>query len=413
MKKIFSLLFLVSVCVSAMMAHPSRMYLIGSATSAGWSLDNAALMVTDSDGVYEWIGDLNDGELKFLETPNWMPSYGPAANGDSLASGAMTKRVEELQDNDNKYAVAAGRYSIHIDLTGENPQLTVADGTGLEDKGYSTYYPEVLYAIGNATLAGWTIEDAIEMRETAFNSGLYRAKFALHTGELKFLKQRNWGAGFGATVANDSVYDAGVYSIAALDDSDKKFAVALTEETEFEVEVSAVDSTMTLTVAYPEHMYIIGTAVGGWSWDDNAQAMTMSEEGVFTWEGTLLGGEMKFFVEKDFGVTSYGAATAGQEIATIGEYPIEKLDAEDKKFIAPTDASVALTLDLKQKKLFVAPYNPSAIELVGADDVVYIYDMMGALRMRTTADAVNTGLLSTGVYIMKGNNVSQKIVIKQ
>ena len=203
-----------------------------------------------------------------------------------------------------------------------------------------------------------------------------------------------------------------MYSIAALDDSDKKFAVALTEETEFEVVVSAVDSTMTLTVAYPEHMYIIGPAVGGWSWDDNAQTMTMTEEGVFTWEGTLLGGEMKFFVEKDFGVTSYGAATAGQEIAINGEYPIEKLGAEDKKFIAPADASVVLTLDLKLKKLCVAPYEPSAIELVGTTDVVYIYDMMGALRMITTADAANTGLLSTGVYIMKGNNSSQKIVIK-
>ena len=44
MKKIFPLLFLVAVCASAVMAHSSRMYLFGSATPAGWSLDNAALM---------------------------------------------------------------------------------------------------------------------------------------------------------------------------------------------------------------------------------------------------------------------------------------------------------------------------------------------------------------------------------
>ena len=410
MKKLFSLLVVTVLSVSAMMAHPSRMYLIGDATAGGWSLDNATLMVTESDGVYAYVGDLNAGELKFLETPNWMPSYGPATNGEALASGTLTKRVEELQDNDNKFIATAGRYSLRVDLTGETPQLTVEDGTGLSDKGYATYYPGALYAIGSATVVGWDKDNAIELPETAFNSGIYKGVLSLHDGELKFLNQKDWGAGYGATVANDPISNAGVYNIAASDDADMKFAVSLTESTLFDVEVNAVTATMTLAVHYPTHMYIIGPAVGGWSWDDNAQEMTATEEGVFTWNGTLLGGEMKFFEEKDFSAISYGATVANTIMAAEGEYDIERLD-EDKKFIAPT-AKVTLTLDLKQNKLISVPDTLTAIESVNAADLVYVYDMMGTLRMQTTVEAMGSGLLPTGVYVIKGNNIAQKIIVQ-
>lgn len=252
MKKIFSLLVIALVSASALMAHPGRMYLIGDATPNGWSLDNAALMLTESDGVYEWVGDLKAGELKFLETPNWMPSYGPATNGADLASGTMTKRVEELETNDNKYKVAAGRYSLHIDLTGAEPSLTVADGTGLPDKGFSSHNPVAIYPIGPATAAGWSLDDAVEMVETAFNSGIYKTQLALHTGELKFLKQRNWGENFGATVANDPINGEGEFSIMTTNDgNDNKFAVTLEQETTFYVTVDATTNKLTLSLNAP------------------------------------------------------------------------------------------------------------------------------------------------------------------
>jgi hypothetical protein len=252
MKKIFSLLVIAMFTLSTMMAHPGRLYLIGDATPNGWDLHTAALMLTVEDGVYEWVGDLSAGDLKFLENENWMPSYGPATQGEALASGTMVKREQELQDNDNKYNVSAGRYSLRIDLRGEAPQLTVEDGTGMEDKGFSSHYPVAIYPIGDATAAGWSLDNAIELTETAFNSGIYQGQIALHNGELKFLHQRDWGKAYGAKAANAPIADEGAFDIMITDDSnDNKFAVSLAEETTYYVTVNAVTNQLVLSLNNP------------------------------------------------------------------------------------------------------------------------------------------------------------------
>lgn len=252
MKKVFSLFVIAMVSVTTMMAHPGRLYLIGDATPNGWDLHTAALMLTVEDGVYEWVGDLSAGDLKFLENEDWIPSYGPATQGEALASGTMVKREQELQDNDNKYTVSAGRYSLRVDLTGENPQLTVADGTGMEDKGFSIHYPVAIYPIGDATAAGWSLDNAIELTETAFNSGIYQGQIALHSGELKFLHQRDWGKAYGATAVNAPIADEGAFDIMITDDSnDNKFAVSLAEETTFYVTVNAVTNQLVLSLNAP------------------------------------------------------------------------------------------------------------------------------------------------------------------
>lgn len=404
-----SLVLTVMLAVAPCFAN--RIYLIGDATPGGWSLDNAALMVPASDGVYEWVGDLNAGALKFVTHHDWLPSYGPATDNTALSVGTVDLVLRSATaDPDNKFAVAAGRYALTIDLTGATPQLTVADGTGIEDKGLNAYYPEVIYAIGSATPAGWTVNNAIEMRESAFNSGIFEHVLTLNTGELKFLHQKDWGAGYGATLANDPVNGSGVYTIAALDDSDNKFAVTLTDATDYKVTVNAVTSSMTLSY-YPERLYIIGPAVGGWSWDNNAIEMTTSEEGIFTWAGTLSAGEMKFFTERDFGATAYGATVAGQEIAASGVYDLEKLGAEDKKFIAPV-ADVILTMDLKQMKLISVPDTATGISMVADDGIIRIYDMMGMLRITLPANENITDNLTKGIYIMVKGTETEKIIIR-
>jgi len=405
-----SLVLTVMLAVAPCFAN--RIYLIGDATPGGWSLDNAALMVPAADGVYEWVGDLNAGALKFVTHHDWLPSYGPATDNTALSIGTVDLALRSKNaDPDNKFAVAAGRYALTIDMSGATPQLTVADGTGIEDKGLNAYYPEVIYAIGSATPAGWTVNNAIEMRESAFNSGIFEQVLTLNTGELKFLHQKDWGAGYGATLANDPVNGSGVYTIAALDDSDKKFAVTLTDATDYKVTVNAVTSSMTLSY-YPEHLYIIGPAVGGWSWDDNAKEMTVSEEeGVFTWTGTLSEGEFKFFPEKDFGSVAYGATVAGQEIAATGEYNLEKLGAEDKKFIAPA-ANVTLTVDIKQMKLVSVQNTAEGISMVAEDGIIRIYDMMGMLRITLPANENVTDNLTKGIYIMVKGTETEKIIIR-
>ena len=405
---------LLSVLVALIVAVPSfanTISLIGEATPGGWSLDNAVAMKPTADGVFEFVGDLKDGSLKFVVQHDFVPSYGPQTNGESLVIGTVELAYRAtLGDPDNAFAVKAGRYSLVLDLSGEVAKLTVADGTGLADKWY-VEYPDTLYAVGDATVAGWTATEAIALSETADNSGIYVDTLLLKSGELKFLNQKDWGAGYGATVANEPINNAGVYALAALDASDMKFKVSLSQATEFVVEVNVVAGTLTLTAIYPEKLYILGDAVGGWSFDTNAQEMTLVEEGVFTWSGSLVEGEMKFFVDKDFSASAYGAVANGTSIAASGEYAIELLRGEDKKFVA-TKSQVEMTIDLKEMKMVVEVDTiATAVDMVVVEGGSAVYDIMGRLRMVSDGDILPSAL-PAGMYIIKTNNQSKKVIIK-
>jgi hypothetical protein len=408
---------LLSVLVALIVAVPSfanTISLIGEATPGGWSLDNAVAMKPTADGVFEFVGDLKDGSLKLITQNDFAPSYGPQTNGDSLVVGTVELAYRATYDDpDNAFAVKAGRYSLVLDLSGEVAKLTVADGTGLADKWY-VEYPDTLYAVGDATVAGWTATEAIALSETADNSGIYVDTLLLKSGELKFLNQKDWGAGYGARVANEPINNAGVYALAALDSTDMKFKVALLHATEFVVEVNVVEGSLTLTalaILYPEKLYILGDAVGGWSFDTNAQEMTLVEEGVFTWSGSLVEGEMKFFVDKDFSASAYGAVANGTSIAASGEYAIELLGGEDKKFMA-AESQVEMTIDLKEMKMVVeVDAIATAVDMVVVEGGSAVYDIMGRLRMVSDGDILPSAL-PAGMYIIKTNNQSKKVIIK-
>ena len=408
---------LLSVLVALIVAVPSfanTISLIGEATPGGWSLDNAVAMKPTADGVFEFVGDLKDGSLKLITQNAFAPSYGPQTNGDSLVIGTVELAYRATyEDDDNAFAVKAGRYSLVLDLSGEVAKLTVADGTGLADKWY-VEYPDTLYAVGDATMAGWTATEAIALSETADNSGIYADTLLLKSGELKFLNQKDWGAGYGARVANEPINNAGVYALVALDSTDMKFKVALLQATEFVVEVNVVEGSLTLTALaslYPEKMYILGAAVGGWSFDDNAQEMTWVEEGVFEWSGALAEGEMKFFVDKDFSSSAYGAVVNGTSLAASGEYAIGLLASEDKKFVA-AESQVEMTIDLKEMKMVVeVGAIATAVDMVVVEGGIAVYDIMGRLRMVSDGDILPSAL-PAGMYIIKTNNQLKKVIIK-
>lgn len=407
------------IMLAAVQVFAGRIYLIGDAMSSGWSLDAAPLMEQTGDNVYQWVGNLNDGKLKFLTHKDFVPSYGPTTNNTALTVGTFDLQLRSSNDDpDNAFAVTAGRYALTIDLSGDTPQLTVANGAELRDKGLSSYYPEAIYAIGSATTAGWTASSAIEMHESAFNSGIYNGTLTLSSGELKFLNQKDWGAGYGASVSNDPINGAGVYTLKALDGDDLKFAVTLDEATEFDVTANIVAGSLSLTatgvepvVVYPAKLYIIGPAVGGWSWDDNAQEMTTLEEGVYTWKGTLLAGEMKFFEQPDFGAVAYGATEARKVMSADGEYDIVKLTDKDNKFIAPAD-NVTLTVNLKTMKLTSAKDVTSLNDIVLLDGMTDVYDITGLFITRIENSYVGSCGLKAGIYIFKSAQITQKVVIR-
>lgn len=260
-----------------------------------------------------------------------------------------------------------------------------------------------LYLIGDATSAGWSLESAVQMNETS--ADVFEWTGDLKIGELKFLTQNDaWIPSYGPVTIDEPMVTGDVDLLLRDQDeegTDHKFKVEACGWYTLKVDLSdAENPTLSVSVFYPEAMFIIGPAVGGWSWDDNGQQMSSEEEGIFTWKGSLSAGEFKFFEQKDFGATAYGANVADTELAVPGEYILEKLGSDDKKFIA-TEGLVKLTLDLKQMKLIAETDSTTALEDVVATGRTIIYDLRGMVCPR---------MEKGGVYILKQGNKTSKVI---
>lgn len=408
---LLSFVFVALIATSSSFAN--NLSLIGDAMPGGWSLDSAIVMKPVADGIYEFVGDLKDGSLKFVVQHDFVPSYGPQTNGDLLEFGIieLTYRAS-YEEPDNAFSVKAGRYALTLDMSDTVAKLAVSDGTGLPDKWY-VEYPDTIYAVGNATQAGWSAIDAIAMAETADNSGVYVDTLLLTPGELKFLCQKDWGTGYGASIAYAPITGAGEYALMLLDSTDMKFVLTPALPTEYVVAVNLMTRTLTLQsnhVVYPDTLYILGPAVGGWSWDDNTQIMLSQEEGIYTWQGNVVEGELKFFVEKDFLALAFGATHENTVINDSGEYTLALLGQEDNKFVAP-NAQVQMTVNLKAMTLSVVVEVLNALETVTSDDAIMLYDIVGNLRM-VRAEQMSTNALPAGIYIIKTATQSKKIIAK-
>ena len=283
-----------SIVLAALLTVPSfatDLYMIGDATSAGWNLDQAIQMTETETNVFEWVGDLRIGELKFLtQTDAWIPSYGPVTVDEPMVEGetALLLRAEETEGSDHKFKVGAcGWYTLIVNLN-EEPKITVS-------------------------------------------------------------------------------------------------------------------------VFYPESMFIIGPAVGGWSWDDNAQQMQATKErGVFIWRGLLSEGEMKFFEFPDFGSTAYGAREANTAISLDATFDLEKLGEEDKKFIA-CEGDTKLVLNLRTMQLITS--QATSLATVMTDSRCEVYTLTGTLLMQAENDEVVRSL-NPGMYIIRRGSHTEKVIVR-
>lgn len=436
MKSRFLLFSALALCSATVAAgnYPTSLYVIGDATPAQWDSNNVIRMVTVEDGVYEYTGDLTEGRMRFVTTYDFAPGYGPAmastvvGDNDNETYLDLTTGSHELEYRsdytapDKSFKVsAAGRYKFRVDLTGEKPVVEVIDGTGLPDQAAAHF--EAVYAIGDATDVHWAIESAIELPETSFDSGIYKGTLQLSKCEafegLKFMMTRKW---------NDRMYVSAQpeQTIAAPGEYDLKYTTTSSEDWKFGVlveglyEVTVDVNTMKLTIAetYPEKLWVIGDAVGGWTFEDNHILEMKDQEGVYSWTGDLTEGELKFYDGNSFDYTAYGAEAANTPFQE-GESTITKLsDGNDFKFYveAAQAGNYTLTVDLKSMKLNVEKNEgPStAVEEIESIDWVQesygivcdraqsmaLYDISGRKVVSVDATLLPFDGLNSGIYIL-------------
>lgn len=240
MKKQFLLLVAMVTLVMLPAKAWDKMYLIGTATEAGYDVNQAVEMTMLSETEFTWTGQLSAGELKFLTTNDWVSMYGPAHNEYSTTSEDGKTSYNQLARNatydlqffgngetydyeDYKFGVAAdaaGWYTIHIRT----------------DLNQVTTWPHVVYPVGTGCEVGWSTEGTKYFEETGFGSGAYQGTLELkkkegdNDPEVKFLCQKEYAAHFGPANTGDGqrdLYGAGKYAVAfeATGSNDRKFWV--------------------------------------------------------------------------------------------------------------------------------------------------------------------------------------------
>ena len=378
MKKIF--FSLCALCASmGLMANnlPEQVVLVGDATEAGWTLEKGVFMHTVADGEYTWTGTLKAGEMKFISADEyWVPSYGPANNGDSL-HWADTTQVYSIvtrptfDDADNKFLVASGRYQLTLNLN--TMQLSVSDGTNEPDtKAYANY----VYPVGSSCPWGWAPDHAKPMPQTGVETGIYHDTITLKAGELKFVPQPNYdkSAHFGPDTANTPLDTAGVHPVVFHTAGDYKWNNTLTGV--YAVTLNSVDGTLTLVlvdsvaepeepeVVYPEEIYPIGTACA-WGWTiDNAVAIARLDDStkvVYTDTLTLQAGELKFLCQRDFS-KHFGPKEPGVAMAEAGDYEVALIEDGDNKWNNTLVGDFVVTLNAEAGTLTLVPVeNPESL----------------------------------------------------
>lgn len=126
----------------------SQLYIVGPATSAGWSDSNALEMSKIDYGVFKWQGELKgDEEFKFLNTRSWFKNV-LSAIPDVTVELSETYNLDfyaawDLNGKDWKFKMPkTGNYSVIVDL--RNMKMSVSEVSD------NLQCPSKLYVTGTA-----------------------------------------------------------------------------------------------------------------------------------------------------------------------------------------------------------------------------------------------------------------------
>ena len=164
------------------------LYMIGTATAGGWSLDSATEVKAESENIYVWEGALSEGTFKAsFEKDFGAPFYRPTtANCEVSKAGVASHDMVCTTDPDDQWLVKeAGNYR----LTFNTADMTF-------DAKYIGEATAPLYMIGEATAGGWSLDNATEFTSVAGKDGVYTWTGTLKNGTFKACHVKDFGAPF-------------------------------------------------------------------------------------------------------------------------------------------------------------------------------------------------------------------------
>ena len=248
------------------------LFILGSATMTGWSLDDMKSFTKDGD-VFTWEGYLSDsGEFRFPMQRDWWPCLMVAEDGKSVVKG--NGDGDKIAFN----VAEPGNYRITIDVKAMSCKIEFLGA--VEPSEFAT-----LFMCGSATPYGWTtsMSDANQLKPIDANRYVWGGDLK-SDGTFKFLTKADWAPSYNRDATSEN-YWAMTYR-ENYDQPDEQFAV----EADGTYIVEANIFTMKVIMSALEGLYVLGGATDtGWSLDDMTQ---FTREGnKFTWSGNLKAGE--------------------------------------------------------------------------------------------------------------------------
>ena len=239
MKKKITSLFLSLIALSATVftAHAAeRLLIIGDATPAGWSIDNALVMIQSPENpdIFTYTGYLKaDADFKF--TSNTF--YGDAdleyrnASEDAYEATTLMKGGD-----DRKFRVReAANYDIVCDLS--NLSISVTKSEYQENP----IRYNILYLIGGATVANWNLSQAVPMQQDANNPFILSVTTDLVSGTFKIAT--NCHVGYDQDFFHPEADDQTKLTLDGTDDRQWQ----IEEEDSYIVKLNLLDQTISIT----------------------------------------------------------------------------------------------------------------------------------------------------------------------
>ncbi len=150
---------------------PEHLYIVGSATPTGWHIDKSLELENVSSGVYRYTGPMFAGTYKFADSQSteWNQNFYVKDASDD------TKIIKNGEDQQWSVSELA-QYSITLNLN-----TLMIDVQKVSDTPVYTHF----WMIGDATDAGWAMDNAINQKFTAKSSTEYVWQGNLSAGSFK------------------------------------------------------------------------------------------------------------------------------------------------------------------------------------------------------------------------------------
>ena len=305
---------------------PEKLFIVGSATAGGWSLDNATELtaVDGVDGAYTWTGYLSKGTFKANTVKDFgAPFYRPSSPDCEISeSGITATDVVYTSDPDDQWnVVTAGNYKIDINIK----NLTIS-AEYLGDPGKRPIVTSTMYILGDASPNSWDINapTPLEMR----SEGVFVYEGHLFAGSLQAtIVSGDWNVPFILPLTNGCKI-----TLSGVENDGFDYLVDHTNMWQVE-EAGSYRLTFDLNnwtikaenadipdIPEPDKLYMIGSATDG-SWNlDRATEFTpvAGVDGGYTWTGYLSKGTFKACTIKDFSAPFYRPSSSECYISESG-----------------------------------------------------------------------------------------------